>query len=426
MTAEGAQQQLLLAERLRTLEVYPPTRFAGRGIVICAGGASYFTNAYVLVHVLRNALGCRLPIEVWHLGPAEMSPRMQSMLHSLDVRTVDATDERVGDRSHIVDGWQLKAFALMWSRFEEVLLLDADQMPTRDPTEVFEWREYQETGAVLWPDTVDLPPENPIWEICGLSPRTTAAIESGQLLVHKARHWPALQIALHLNEHADFYYRLIYGDKETYLIGLLVTASRFALIPHRPATDLAFCLYQRDFEGNILFQHRTGAKWRYAGKQEDLPGFVGSDACSEALSDLRRGWNGLVFVAPARSPRALRAERDLVSLGALAFVVPGQPPLKLELMPDGEIGEGRSPARMNWHCDEESGAIHLVIRDAFGPCWRLALQPNRRWYGYSAADPTVEAYATVDVDIVGWLAGSSAARGEWPMPGYSSMDDGEL
>lgn len=427
MIAGDAQQQFVLAERLRALEGYPHARFAGRGIVICAGGASYFTNAYVLIHVLRNALGCRLPIEVWHLGPAEMSSRMQSMLHSLDVRTVDATGERVANRSCIVDGWQLKAFALMWSRFEEVLLLDADQVPTRDPTEVFEWREYRETGAVLWPDTVNLVPENPIWEICGLPPRTTAAIESGQLLVHKVRHWPALQIALHLNERADFYYRMIYGDKETYLIGLLVTASRFALIPHRPAADLAICLYQRDFEGNVLFQHRTGAKWRYAGKQDDLPGFVGSEACSEALSDLRRGWNGLVFLAPPRGPRALQAEKDLPLLGPLVFVVPGQSPLKLELMPDGEIGEGRSPARMNWHCDEESGAIHLVIRDAFGPCWRLALQPNHRWYGSSATDRTVEAYAAVDVDFAGWLAGSSAIRSEWPMPGcYSTLDDGEL
>ena len=98
------------------------------------------------------------------------------MLHSLDVRTVDTTGERVANRSCIVDGWQLKAFALMWSRFEEVLLLDADQGSTR--TEVFEWREYRETGAVLWPDTVDLIPENSIWEICGLPPRTTAAIKS--------------------------------------------------------------------------------------------------------------------------------------------------------------------------------------------------------------------------------------------------------
>jgi hypothetical protein len=68
----------------------------------------------------------------------------------------------------------------------------------------------------------------------------------------------------------------------------------------------------------------------------------------------------------------------------------------------------------------------LVIRDAFGPCWRLALQPNHRWYGSSATDRTVEAYAAVDVDFAGWL-GSSAIRSEWPMPGcYSTLDDGEL
>ena len=37
-------------------------RFTGRGIVIAAGGSSMFTNAYVLVHVLRRNLNCTLPI----------------------------------------------------------------------------------------------------------------------------------------------------------------------------------------------------------------------------------------------------------------------------------------------------------------------------------------------------------------------------
>ena len=78
MIHADAEHKIALEERLRTLEASPTERFAGRGIVICAGGSALFTNAYVLIHVLRNALQCRLPIEVWYFGSAEMSPRMVS------------------------------------------------------------------------------------------------------------------------------------------------------------------------------------------------------------------------------------------------------------------------------------------------------------------------------------------------------------
>ena len=82
------------AERLRarcsTLEPYPEHRFRGDGIVICAGGASIFTNAYVLIHVLRCSLQCTLPIEVWHFGESEISARMRVLLQGLDADTVDA------------------------------------------------------------------------------------------------------------------------------------------------------------------------------------------------------------------------------------------------------------------------------------------------------------------------------------------------
>jgi ADP-heptose:LPS heptosyltransferase len=53
----------------RFIERMPPYPggFRGQGIVICAGGIRLFTNAWVCVQLLRR-LGCRLPIELWHLG----------------------------------------------------------------------------------------------------------------------------------------------------------------------------------------------------------------------------------------------------------------------------------------------------------------------------------------------------------------------
>ena len=41
-----------------------------RGIVIPAGGQTYFTNAWVCLNMLRRS-GCTLPVEFWYLGPSE-------------------------------------------------------------------------------------------------------------------------------------------------------------------------------------------------------------------------------------------------------------------------------------------------------------------------------------------------------------------
>ena len=37
---------------------YPAERFSGRGIVIAAGGASLFTNVFVLISILRHTHRC--------------------------------------------------------------------------------------------------------------------------------------------------------------------------------------------------------------------------------------------------------------------------------------------------------------------------------------------------------------------------------
>ena len=79
-----------LAEAASADTPFPEHRFAGRGIVICAGGARLFTCAWVAIALLRRHLACTLPIEVWHLGPDEMGPPMRGLLEELGAQPVDA------------------------------------------------------------------------------------------------------------------------------------------------------------------------------------------------------------------------------------------------------------------------------------------------------------------------------------------------
>lgn len=48
--------------------------------------------------------------------------------------------------------FQIKAAAIINSSFREILYLDSDNAPTRDPSYLFHSKGYTETGAIFWPD----------------------------------------------------------------------------------------------------------------------------------------------------------------------------------------------------------------------------------------------------------------------------------
>src|SRR5437867_1826148 len=90
MTSPYYEQHKLQDAVLKAGPGYPEEKFFGRGIVICAGGARLFTCVWILLRVLRDIAGCRLPVQVWHLGPSEMDPKMIALLKTQDAEAVDA------------------------------------------------------------------------------------------------------------------------------------------------------------------------------------------------------------------------------------------------------------------------------------------------------------------------------------------------
>lgn len=376
VTTESSARRLAVCRQ--GIQPMPSDTFSGRGVVICAGGPRIFTNAYVLIHVLRRHLGCRLPIEVWHFGPAELSPRMAELLRDLEAQPVDANAAMRLQPPQLANPWQLKPYAIKWSQFREVLYLDADQVPARDPTELFDWREYQEKGAVFWPDIIDLLADNPIWQICNLPPRRTISIESGQLLIDKARHWASLDLALALNEEAQDLYQYVHGDKDTFLLGAMMSGIDYELIPGRPRTDVPWCLYQSDFAGEVLFQHRTGAKWNFKGPQQELPQFSHREACELALTELRRKWNGRIFQAPARLSEMEEMEERLTGQ-TFRLSRPGESEETVQLRAGGEILASPALQPANWHCDEMADGPALLLTLGYLPPLCLKLCPRGVW-----------------------------------------------
>jgi hypothetical protein len=269
-----------------------PGGFTGRGIVICAGGHGYFTCGYVCARMLRF-MGCQLPIQFWHLGEREMDDRMRTIAAELGAVCIDA--EKMKDRypARILNGWELKPFALLHCPFKKVLLLDADNVPVADPTYLFETREFRDCGAVFWPDYGRLAPDRTIWEICDVRFRDEPEIESGQILVDKEIVWPALLLTMWVNEHSDYYYAHIFGDKCTYQMAWHILERPYAM-PSTSIKTLDATMCQHDFRGYRIFQHRNMDKWHLDGSNRRISGFLYEDQCRAMLMDLRRSWSGVV------------------------------------------------------------------------------------------------------------------------------------
>jgi len=279
----------------------PALNYQGRGIVMCGGGARYFANLWVCLNALRR-LGCRLPVQLWHLGRHEMDPAMERLVAPLGVQCVDASKVRRQHPVRWLGPWELKPYAILFSPFREVLLLDADNVPARDPTFLFDRQEFKDSGAVFWPDLGRDRHGDPIWRSCDLEVPAEPEFESGQVLVDKKRCGAALRLALWLNEHSDFYYQYLHGDKDTFSVAFRKLKVPYRLVPH-PLEVFPGGMYQHDFAGRRLFQHRNHAKWSLMPHNPRIPGFQDEEACLADLERLRHCWDGRMSWLRSQSSR---------------------------------------------------------------------------------------------------------------------------
>jgi FkbM family methyltransferase len=247
----------------------PPGDWSGRGIVTCAGGWRFLAGAYVLARVLRW-LGWPHPIQAWYLGDhGEHDPCFDRVTAGLGVEWVDACAHA---REHGVavrrwGGWELKSYAVLHSPFREVLYLDADCYPVREPTYLFDHPAVRAAGALFFPDdggaANGAPLEPGQWWRFGLADRREPDFESGQLLVDKSRCHRALHAVRWLNDHSDYVFRHVYGDKSTWHLGFRAAGADYRLAPPVRWHNVAFL--QHDPDGAVQFVHRCRDKPRLGG-----------------------------------------------------------------------------------------------------------------------------------------------------------------
>ena len=262
-----------------------PKSCKNRGIIICGGGDKYFPLAWVCIKMLRR-LKCNLPIQLWYLGRRELSVRMEKMVSQLRVECIDAHEVRKRHPCRVLNGYELKPFSLVHSRFKEILLLDADNVPVINPERLFDIVQYKKCGAVFWPRPNNGPPPE-AWEVFNVPYLTESAFETGQILVNKAKVWRALCLALWYNEHSDFYYKYVDGEKETFHLAFRKIKTSFAMVSTPPKV-VDGAVYQHDYNGEMIFQHRQTDKWKLYGQNRKVKDFIREEKCLQYLEELRR------------------------------------------------------------------------------------------------------------------------------------------
>lgn len=387
--SERERHRAMLEAALEDTPAFPAERFDGRGIVLCAGGDVYFPCAWVCIRMLRRA-GCTLPVELWYRGRREMTPRMIALLEPYGVTCIDAYEVARRQPYRRLDGWEMKPFAIAWSRFAEVLYLDADNVPLRNPEFLFETDAYRGAGAVFWPDRYSGPGtgfewlRREAWELCGVPYRLEPEIEAGQLVIDKRRCWPALTMTLHLNAHSDFYYAYFYGDKDTFHLAWRRIGTPYALVPFPPRTlGASAAIVQHDFEGRPLFQHRNGQKWSLAQPARPVPGFEHEAECFAFIEELQALWQPPARVLPGEfSGSEMQVYRELCATRVFAYAHEWHPARRIELRPDFSVGDGRARMEVAWMVeDDQDGEPLLSIRNANAPTCFLRREDGGTWRG---------------------------------------------
>lgn len=392
-TKQTQKYQKLAREFIQNIPPYPKGKYKDRGIVIPAGGPTYFIGMWVCVSMLRH-FGCNLPVEVWYLGRHEMDDRMKQLAAELgDVKCIDAykvARKVKGHRWSSKPGWELNPFCLLHSRFREVLFLDADNVPIKNPEYLFETKAFKETGAIFWPDYLRLARNRPIWKICEVPYKNESEFESGQIVVDKEKCWRELQLTMHYNMYSGFYYQHVWGDKETYHMAWRRLNTKYTMIPYpikRLPTNgsgasgsLVMC--QHDLTGNIVFQHRNMRKWTLnLASNTRIAGFKYESKCLQFVRQLAKKWDGVVSSVAPSTNEEKKAFDELVRTEIYEYCRVGYDRRHISFKANQRIAKGRAKLEQTWEVEERDGQIILSINGDGKHTMELRRREDGSWVG---------------------------------------------
>ena len=213
----------------------------GKGIVICASN-DYFHLVKSNIEIFRNVFNSNLPIEIFY--NKDLSYNNQLTLMKYKNVYVSDISKYFNNTIIGINRYSIKPFAILASRFEEVILLDADCFYLNDPSILFNDKGYKDKGSLLFKDKT-MNPSNDTYNwlksfIRNPLPETKVSriwnnkskfeIESSTVVIHKIKTLFGLLNICKLNEkeiRSKVVYKFVYGDKETFWIGFEMSRQNY-------------------------------------------------------------------------------------------------------------------------------------------------------------------------------------------------------
>lgn len=269
---------------------HKPYEFTRDGIVICAGSRDgddrYLTNAYINIKNLRD-LGVDWPIQIWHKGQEEILGNFKELVKNLNVEFVDALSLKKILPARILNGWELKVYAIKWCPFNRILLLDADSFAVKNPLFIFDTEEFKKSGAIFFPDQRTLDPEDKIWKLMGIEYKAEREFESGQIFLDKNKTWGAICLTMWMNEYSDFFYKYFWGDKESFHFAWLKMGNEYFMgNPYKLVGPHHLQYWNYD----LVFQHITWLKHSIHSEDSFVEGLQRADKHKLYIEELKKLW----------------------------------------------------------------------------------------------------------------------------------------
>jgi len=224
--------------------------------------ADTFRYATHLIANLRDVLKSKLPIQIVYLGDSGLPLEYRESLIQLG-KNIEALNIQSMVSESILNqenpGWAIKPFALLFTKFEQTILVDADAIFLQKPEAIFnKHKGYRATGTLLLHDRLvgkgdyefchqwlnhqmrHHKPSGTRLKSIMLNNGYGHEAESGVVVLDKGR-LGALSALLHTcwqnsSQVRELHtYKHIHGDKETYWLGLELTEVPYVFAEHHAA-----------------------------------------------------------------------------------------------------------------------------------------------------------------------------------------------
>ncbi len=228
---------------------------SGDGVIL-AGGGKYWAGNVVAVKLLRQF--SNLPIEIWHRGDDEpVNPADLAGVEGVEI--IDALKTSLARRR--LETWEIKAYALMQTKFRYAAWLDADAYFVRNPEPLFE--ELRFWWFMYWQDVPEY--ETTIrWDTLGIDGAGRIPnVQAGQMFIDRKACWRELQICHWANQHSDFFYNRDvagFADQDIWRAVWTATRRRYRCLGEATEKKEPHRVFVCSHDGDPYVVHRTQAK----------------------------------------------------------------------------------------------------------------------------------------------------------------------